>query len=167
MKKERGRHAWESCGRCLKTLKEDNENKLSHFTKTFQVLPFLSFPFPLTPLCPKWVPASITLPCRPPASTLRCLARVTPQHCSVISGSRAASSSEPTERSKQKGRNDPPLPAFLLNKASAPSATEGPPPVCDALLCSSQTTSAPTNACRCRFARCYTPRIWGKKVEHH
>lgn len=35
-----GEHAWESCGRCLKTLKADDEKRLSRFPTRFPGLPF-------------------------------------------------------------------------------------------------------------------------------
>lgn len=89
-----GRHAWESCGRCLKTLKADDEPSLSHFPTRFPGLPLLPFSLPLSQwVCPH-LPTHSSLPLSP-CLRLRCSARVTPQHCSVISGPRAASS-EPT-----------------------------------------------------------------------
>lgn len=82
----------------LKTLKVDDEKRLSHFLTRFPSLPS----FPLAPLC-QWVcphlpgHSSFSLS---PCLRLRCWARVTPQHCSVISGPRAASY-EPIGRSAQ------------------------------------------------------------------
>lgn len=66
-----GRCAWESCGRCLKMLKND-ANASSHFTKEASS-PMSSPPRSLLSRVSPWL-------------CLRCLASVTPQHCSLISG---------------------------------------------------------------------------------
>ncbi len=88
-----GRHAWESCGRCLKALNADDEKRLSHFLTRFPGLPPLPFPSLSHWVCPH-LPTHSSLS-KSPCLRLRCSARVTPQHCSVISGPGAASS-QPT-----------------------------------------------------------------------
>lgn len=114
---------------------------------------FSCFPLPSLPhrVCAH-LPTHSSLPLSP-CLCLRCSARVTPQHCSVISGPRAASSEPTYWTCRARARYGPPPAAFLLNRVPSPSANHGP------LLCLGQCTCyklpvLPQNTCRCRFARC-------------
>lgn len=94
-------------------------------------LPFISLP--CLNECVHTSPPIPSLPLHPPPPCLRlrCSARVTPRHCSVISGPRAASS-EANQLDVALGaraRNGPPSPAFLLSKDPLSlSHREDPPP---------------------------------------
>lgn len=112
-------------------------------------LPFISLP--CLNECVHTSPPIPSLPLHPPPPPhpclrLRCSARVTPRHCSVISGPRAASS-EANQLDVALGaraRNGPPSPAFLLSKDPLSlSHREDPhPPSCLwHLVCLLQTTS--------------------------
>lgn len=114
---------------------------------------FSCFPFPSLPyrVCPH-LPTHSSLPLSP-CLCLRCSVRVTPQHCSVISGPRAASSEPTYWTCRARAGNGPPPAAFLLNRVPSPSANHRP------LLCPWQCTCyklpvLPQTTCRCRFARC-------------
>lgn len=87
----------------------------------FSRSPFPSLPHWVCPLLP--TRSSLALS---PCLCLRCSARVTPQHCSVISGPKAALSEPTYWACRARARNGPPPAAFLLNRVPSPSANHSP-----------------------------------------
>lgn len=67
-----GRHAWESCGRCLKTLRADDEKRLSHSPTRFPGLPPLHFPSLSQWVCPHLPTHPLSSPPYPPPPASAC-----------------------------------------------------------------------------------------------